>query len=368
MQNLFMRAYTHDADGIISLCRDHNDPCTRLVAFNETTVVMSDDEETDCQASSSADEWSQRRQQKENWSTLLLKWPSQMFRSMTAIHQIRMGSTVSSVATTKRSAMHNETSPKWRLSQKKHVRFKGMLSPWAITCIARFVTVFSEGSSMLFWWDTVTAFANAADFLILPLAALSREHVTARHEWAERYGMQAADYVVRKYSLWPKLELAFDAVFILDFAVRFARAWVLDMGFVCSTADRLVETALVPSIRNGGSRKKPAAIQYDLQGAQRFGAALQTQLFISIPLRTLLMLPMWVVHNRNDVSNMVLNSAALARSYRIFDLMSFFSSRQEDVAEDIQWIALCKFSYIVYATVRTCFSCQVASCTDAGDN
>lgn len=330
--------------------------------------MMSDDEETDCQASSSADDWSQQRLQKEDWSTLLMKWPSQMFRSTTAIHQIRMGSTVSSVATTKPSAMHKETSPKWRLSQKKHVRFKGMLSPWATTFVAKFVTVFSEGSSILLWWDTVTAFANAADFLILPLAALSREYVTARHKWEEQYGMQAADYVVRKYSLWSKLELVFDAVFILDFAVRFARAWVLDMGFVCSTADRLVETAVVPSIRTGESRKQPAAVKYDLQGALRFGAALQTQLFISVPLRTLLMLPMWVVHNRNDISNLVLNSAALARSYRIFDLMSFFSSRQEDVAEDIQWIAFCKFSYIVYATVRTCSSCQVASCTVAGDS
>lgn len=333
------------------LCRGIDELPTRLVAFNDMASDMPADEEADSSTSSTAGAWSQEHRKKHRLA-MLWKLPSHMVRAASMMQRAQVDhSALPALGATKKSSMPRASS-KWRLLHKKRVRFKGMLTPGAMSVMSFLIRYFSTGSAVLVWWDRFTACCNAADFLILPLAALAREYITARDTWAGRYGTQAADYAVAKYAFWSSLELALDAVFVLDFVVRIARACVLDMGFEVSTADRLVDKAAAVSAGIAISSKNSIIVkQASTESSLVIGPALRSQLFMSIPLRLLLMTPFWIVYNQHHLSNAVVSCAAFARTYRLFDLMSFFSARQEDVAEDVQWVAFCKFSFIIYSTV-----------------
>lgn len=333
------------------VCRGIDEHPTRLVVFTETVHDTPADEEAVSSTSSTADAVSPEIHNNHRLA-MLWKLPSHMVRAISMTRRAQIdGPTLPAISSTKRSSMR-PASARWRLLRKKKVRFKGVLTPGAVSLLSFLIRFFSPGSAVLVWWDRFTACCNAADFLMLPLAALAREYITARDTWAERYGTQAADYVVGKYSVWPSLELALDAVFLLDFVVRIGRACVLDMGFEVSTADRLVDKA--PVVLTGvavTSKNSSSVKQASTESSLEIGPSLRSQIFTSIPLRLLLMTPFWVVHNQYHLSNALVSCAALARTYRLFDLMSYFSAQQEDVAEDVQWVALCKFSFIIYSTV-----------------
>lgn len=300
------------------------------------------------------DEWSQERPREGTGQIASLwRFPVHVAGAIAAMNAAKsQESTLSfsaSITGARKSSVRHAASSRWRL-HKKHVRFKGMLSPWAVIFLSFLTRFFCERSVVLIWWDQIIALFNAVDFLMLPLAALAREYHVAQGKWKQKFGEAAADYALSKYKIWASLEIILDIVFVADFLVRMARASVLDMGYEVSTVNRMLVSSVIQNTDGGTVNNQDITITPFSDGLQ-LGPALRKQMFRSIPMRILLMIPMWVVHNVPQASNAVVTCAALTRIYRLLDLMQYFSARQEDYSVDVRWVAVCKFTFIIYATV-----------------
>lgn len=332
-----------------TLCRKSLEQTIHFAANDDFVRITPADQASDCIDSKSERLFTEKPHDINARLRSLWRVPVQMQKvMMTWQHPM---STLSE-GNSHKSSMRPAASSRWRMLPRKHVRFKGMMSPWMVMVISFLAQFFCSGGIASVWWDRVMAVVNAADFLMLPLSALARELIAGKEAWLHHYDRQAIDFAAKKHIFWSRTEIWLDAVYILDMFIRLVRACVLDLGFVESTADRLVDCAPKlagdpASLSKVGPTVKEDAADLSIQ----IGPALRTQLFFSIPLRILLMLPMWVVHSMHHVSNVTITCAALARVYRLADLMAFFSVRQEDIATDVRWIAFCKFSFIIYSTV-----------------
>lgn len=81
------------------------------------------------------------------------------------------------------------------------------------------------------------------------------------------------------------------------------------------------------------------------------GANASMQLLAVCPRKLALMAPLWVAVFAHW-GIWLRAGASLLRLYRLFDLMSFLTARQEDMASPIRWVAFFKFSFIIYATAH----------------
>eukprot|EP00892_Ulva_mutabilis_P004253 jgi/Ulvmu1/219/UM001_0223.1 len=343
--------------------RTSQDQCIRFAPFDNVVHVTSAVSSAVSTVSSTADETVSVHNHKalgvsdgqhETNARLRSLWrmPVQIRRALSVIQGPATGGpTLFDAIVQKKSSMRSPLASRWRMLPRKHVRFKGMMTPLMVTIVSIMGGVFSSGSRASAWWDRVMAVVNAADFLMLPLSTLGREFTLNKEAWLKQYDKQVTEFVSNKHILWSRTEIWLDGVFVLDLVIRLARAFVLDLGFAESTADRLVDSAPRPeSSPTDRSRAGPVVKENAMGLTFRMGPALRKQLFVSIPVRLLLMLPMWIIHNMHHVSNLMVTCAALARCYRLLDLMAFFSARQEDIATDVRWVAFCKFSFIIYAT------------------
>lgn len=250
----------------------------------------------------------------------------------------------------RRSSLKSPSTYKWKRLQHRHVRFQGMpsaLTVWIITVLVRFVC---PGSSSAAYWSFLIACANAADSLLLPLALVAREFLLNEEKWLRDFDEDSVRHAVGKHRIWTTTELWLDVVFIVDFLFRAAQAAVLDMGFAESTMERIVHASRAGARHSVEGSARSSEVQNLYERGWVMGEALQRQLFVGIPLRIVLMLPMWIDHFLHMGSTFVM-VATLARVYRLVDLMRYFSACQEDVAKDVRLVAFFKFAFIMFSTV-----------------
>eukprot|EP00892_Ulva_mutabilis_P004198 jgi/Ulvmu1/214/UM001_0218.1 len=237
-----------------------------------------------------------------------------------------------------------------RLKKKPRVRFKGLPSAHTVLAMSLLVKYAGPGSLCASYWAFVIACFNAIDSLLLPLALVAREFVHNERQWLARYDRASVKHAVAKHTLWANAELFLDIVFLLDFLFRAAQAAVRDMGFAESSMDSIVDAQTTMHGRPVTDTANSHVISQTIyEKGWTFGKALQQQLRVSIPLRLMLMIPVWL-DRYIDLGNTFVMMAMLARTYRIIDLMKYFSVCQEDVATDVRLIAFFKFSYIIFST------------------
>lgn len=220
------------------------------------------------------------------------------------------------------------------------------MSTRIITVIIRLTR---PGSTTAIYWSMLMACISAIDSIMLPLSIVTDEFMHSEDTWRTQYSHADVEHAIMKHRSWSNFEIWLDAFFIADLIFRAAQAAVLDMGIADSSSERIVDALTTVSKH---TVDKPVEIMDDVydKGFQ-FGNELRRQLFCSIPLRLLLMLPVWIEAIR-PIGPIFAALARFARAYRILDVMKYFSSRQEDVATDVRWVAFFKFSYIIYLTVR----------------
>lgn len=252
----------------------------------------------------------------------------------------------------RRSSLKSTSTRLWRL-KKRHVRFKGLPSTRAVRVLAMLVKFVRAGSRFAMYWEFLLACANAIGSLLLPMALLAREYVHSKGAWLMLYDEKSVQHAVSKHSLWASAELWLDIVFVADLLFRAAQAAVRDIGLEQSSMDSLVHMSA--HLRDGlvADSSTASAVTHMLhEKGWTIGKALRRQVFVSIPLRIMFMIPMWLDRYMN-LGNTFVMIGTLARTYRIVDLMKYFSERQEDLGADVRWIAFFKFSYIIFSTVRS---------------
>lgn len=299
---------------------------------------------SDVGASDSSIVWCNRqatkRRQVELWRT-----PLDLIHAIAGMHR---GSRAS--RTPRRSSIRSRSTKTWKRLKRRHVRFQGVPSALTTKFTAVLVRCARPGSSVATAWSLMMTCVNVADSILLPVSLVAHEFIHSKKQWLDLYDRSDVEHAISKHQLWAGTELWLDLVFLADLLFRVSQAAVLDMGLADSSADRIVSAS---SMESNASSPKPVQSNAESYGKGFvFGPALRNQLVIGIPLRLLLMVPLWL-SSIHPMGATFVSIATLARAYRILDVMAYFSARQEDVATDVRWIAFFKFAYIIYLTVRS---------------
>lgn len=143
-----------------------------------------------------------------------------------------------------------------RVRKKKQVRFHGISnnrSRCSTLLISFLVSTFRPTSPFAMVWETFVAVMLAADLILIPLGILGRMFRDMESVWKQLFSHSLARRLAQKQKIWCTVDMAVDAVFILDLVYRVCRAFVSDLGYHDSHVDRLVfaTTKNLPSSRSG---------------------------------------------------------------------------------------------------------------------
>lgn len=253
---------------------------------------------------------------------------------------------------------------KRRLRKKKRVRFQGVASPYTASFMSLLVHVFRSGSPVASCWEFTVACGTIADLILIPLSMLGQMFKHHEEAWHARFNGDIAAHLSRKFLVFRSAEVWMDALFLAHLFFTLARACVRDLGYEDSPVDRLVNAAPTDvAVHKKSAQDNMPTLALDIEGKEaeslgrfRIGKAFRWQL-VQCCMRVLLMSLEWIVliakackHRVHIVFTMI---SALVRMYRLGDLWGYFTDCQEDVAQDVRWVAFFKFAFIIFATVRS---------------
>lgn len=263
----------------------------------------------------------------------------------------------------RKSSMRVPVSGNRMLRKKKRVRFQGIHSPYTASLVSFLVLTFRSGSLMTSYWEFTIACGAVIDLIFIPLSMLGQMFHHHEPEWRANYDEDIAAHLSSKFLVFKDFEVWMDVLFVVDLFYRLARALVRDLGYDDSPVDRLVNAVPTDTPEHEVSKHIASNLALDsgnkegaLHVSLRVGKAVRWQL-VQCCMRLVLMSLEWIVlltkASKRPVSIDVTMLSALARLYRLSDLWSYFTASQEDIAQDVRWVAFFKFAFIIFTTVRS---------------
>lgn len=233
-----------------------------------------------------------------------------------------------------------------------------MAHPITVNLVVKLTQHCRAGCQTAVGWETFMALLTTLDFFIVPISlvavglrealldaeALARSEATSGTEGVD--DRLITDLFIATTTL--------DVIFLVNVVFEVAQAFVGDLGFHDTPVDRIVES--VHSSRQQAALAAPgqdvqALVYSKLNSDARLGRQLMATALTGLLRQLFVMAPRWLTF-AVTTPYWVVTLAHLVRVTRLQALLRFFSSRQEDLATDIRWVAAFKFAIIIFATAH----------------